>query len=263
LNDRDSVFKAIQGSSAVFGVTNCKFRWLGNIRPTLTSTVWEKNSSEAEIAQGKAMADAAKATGTEHFIWSSLPNVSKETNGKLTEVLHFDSKAAVETYIRSINLPASFFMPGFFMSNIAFKANDKGVLAWTTPFKKDTKVPLLDAAGDTGAFVAAALLDGKPSGKRILGSSGYATVDDIVATWAKVTGKEAVANTIPLEVYKSFLPPAFAEDLGGNMQLVISPGYYVGEPASGVDDTVALVAKTGAGKLTSWEDFVKKTAAKA
>jgi uncharacterized protein YbjT (DUF2867 family) len=229
----------------------------------LTVIVWEKNSADAEIAQGKAMADAAQAAGVEHFVWSSLPNVSKETNGQITEVLHFDSKAAVETYIREIGLPASFFMPGFFMSNISFKPNDKGGFAWTTPFNGDTKVPLLAAAEDTGAYVAAALLAGKPSGKRILGSSGYLTVDEIVATWSKVTKKEGVANTIPLATYKSFLPPAFADDLAGNMQLVISPGYYVGEPASGVDDTVALVAKTAAGKLTSWEDFVKKTAEKA
>jgi uncharacterized protein YbjT (DUF2867 family) len=27
LNDRDSVFKAIEGSSVVFGVTNCRFSW--------------------------------------------------------------------------------------------------------------------------------------------------------------------------------------------------------------------------------------------
>jgi hypothetical protein len=78
--------------------------------------VWEQNSTEVEIAQGKAMADASKAAGVERLIWSSLPNVSKETHGELTAVKHFDSKAAVEEYIRSIGQPASFFMPGLFMS---------------------------------------------------------------------------------------------------------------------------------------------------
>jgi uncharacterized protein YbjT (DUF2867 family) len=63
------------------------------------------------------MADASKAAGVDRFIWSSLPNVSKETHGELTAVKHFDSKAAVEEYVRGTGQPASFFMPGFFMSN--------------------------------------------------------------------------------------------------------------------------------------------------
>jgi hypothetical protein len=67
------------------------------------------------------MADACKSSGVERFIWSSLPNVSKETNGELTAVAHFDSKASVEEYVRTIGVPASFFMPGLFMSGPAFK----------------------------------------------------------------------------------------------------------------------------------------------
>jgi hypothetical protein len=38
-----------------------------------------------------------------------------ETHGKLTLVRHFDSKAKVEEYARSIGVPSSFFMPGPFM----------------------------------------------------------------------------------------------------------------------------------------------------
>jgi NmrA-like family len=94
---------------------------------------WEKMSQEIEINQGKNIADACKATNVERFIWSSLPNVSKgslpyrlgcssleadlktETHGKFTLVRHFDSKAKVEEYTRSIGVPSSFFMPGPFM----------------------------------------------------------------------------------------------------------------------------------------------------
>ncbi|KAF2427659.1 NmrA family transcriptional regulator [Tothia fuscella] len=248
LNDRDSVCAAIKGSSVVFGVTN----------------FWEQNSTEVEIAQGKAMADASKDTGVERFIWSSLPNVTKETNGENTSVLHFDSKAAVESYAREIGVPLTVFMPGFFMSNIDFQGpNDEGAYAWTSPFKPETKVPLLEPAVDTGAFVAAALLAGDSTlGKRILGASGYVTASDIAKVWSEATGKKGSLNSIPLDVFKSFLPPSIADDLAGNMQLVISPGYYVGEPASGVDDSVKLVKDNGL-KLTSWKEFVEKKNATA
>jgi len=70
LNDRDSIFTAVKGSSVVFGVTN----------------YWEKMSMELEIAQGKNIADACKETKVERFVWSSLVNVTKETHGKITSV---------------------------------------------------------------------------------------------------------------------------------------------------------------------------------
>jgi hypothetical protein len=41
------------------------------------------------------------------------------TNGELTTVHHYDSKAAVEEYIRGLSFPSSvFFLPGFFMQNV-------------------------------------------------------------------------------------------------------------------------------------------------
>jgi uncharacterized protein YbjT (DUF2867 family) len=73
-----------------------------------------------EVAQGKAVADAARAAGVSLFIWSSLPNVTKFSNGELTTVHHFDSKAKVEEYIRTLSFPSSvFIMTAFFMQNIS------------------------------------------------------------------------------------------------------------------------------------------------
>lgn len=63
------------------------------------------------------MADAAVAAGATLLIWSSLPNVTKMTDGKMTGVKHFDSKANVEEYIRTLPIKAMFFMPGWFMQN--------------------------------------------------------------------------------------------------------------------------------------------------
>ena len=63
------------------------------------------------------MADAAVATGASLLIWSSLPHISKISNGKFTKVYHFDSKAEVEIYIRGLPIKSVFYMAGFYMQN--------------------------------------------------------------------------------------------------------------------------------------------------
>lgn len=61
LNDKASLVRAMEGSYAVFTVTN----------------YWEKMDMGLEIDQGKSLADAAKETGVQHYIWSSLLNITK------------------------------------------------------------------------------------------------------------------------------------------------------------------------------------------
>jgi uncharacterized protein YbjT (DUF2867 family) len=102
MDDHASLVKAIKGSSIVFGVTN----------------FWETGDPEKEFQQGKNLVDACKENNVERFIFSSLPYVSKASNGKNTRVAHFDSKARVEEYATSVGVPSSFYMPGPFMSFI-------------------------------------------------------------------------------------------------------------------------------------------------
>ena len=56
LDDVESLKKAFAGVDGVFGVTN----------------FWEHFSGEKEKAQAKNIADAAKAAGVKHVIWSTL-----------------------------------------------------------------------------------------------------------------------------------------------------------------------------------------------
>lgn len=63
------------------------------------------------------MADTTVATEAELFIWCSLTNVTVMTQGKLTYVEHFDSKAQVETYIRGLPIKSVFYMAAFYMQN--------------------------------------------------------------------------------------------------------------------------------------------------
>jgi uncharacterized protein YbjT (DUF2867 family) len=246
LNDASTLKNAVKGAYAVFAVTN----------------FWESHSADVEIKQGKAIADAAKEAGVQHFVWSSLLNVTELSKGALPGVTHFDSKAKVEAYIRQIGLPATFFLPGFYMSNLpggmfrqAPPNND-----WTLglPIPASTPVPLLDTAGDTGKFVKGILLNReKTLGKRIYGATDYYTLGQMVEQFKELypeAGKTAKIAELPHQVFKDILgksgmPEEEAEELLQNMRLMNEYGYYGG---ASLDESHTILVD----KLTTWKEFM-------
>ncbi|RDL42492.1 uncharacterized protein BP5553_02471 [Venustampulla echinocandica] len=247
LNDAASVKSAIKGAYAVFGVTN----------------YWEDRSSDLEFKQGKTMADAAKECGVQHFVWSSLLNITELSKGALPKVSHFDSKAAVEKYIRSIGIPATFFLPGFYMSNLPGgmfrQVPPNNDWALSLPIPSSSQVPLLDTAGDTGKFVKGILLNReKVLGKRILGATDYYTLDELVEQFKKVfpeAGKTAKAVELPHQTFKDILgsagmPEENQEEMLQNMRLLHEFGYYGGADLKESHEILV-------DKLTTWEEFMK------
>lgn len=136
MDAKDSLKAALQGSHTVFLVTN----------------YWETANADTERTQVKNVTDVAKEVGVQHLIFSSLLNVTEATNGRLTHVPHFDSKADVEQYIRDSGVPATFYLPGYYMSNLkmSIQKGQDGSLTWALPVGKDTKFPLIDIKSDTG-----------------------------------------------------------------------------------------------------------------
>lgn len=64
-------------------------------------------------------------------------------------------------------------------------------------------------------------------------------------------GKPAQAVHISDDEFKSFLPPAAAQELLENMKLLEGPGYYAGES---LEPSLALLEE----KPTTWKEFVEK-----
>jgi uncharacterized protein YbjT (DUF2867 family) len=260
-NDKASLVKALQGSYAVFAVTN----------------YWEKGNKEVELRQGKNTVDAAKETGVQHFIWSSLLNVTKISGGKLAHVNHFDSKAEVEEYARQSGIPATFYLPGLYMSNFP---GDKGMLrpspqnkgAYTLAFPSGEPgtthvLPLLDTHRDTGKFVKAIV--GKRDqllGERVYGAAQYISAADLVETFSRAyPGEEAAGRKpafveVPPDTFKGFLrtgagmSEAAAEELTENMLLLTQPGYYGG---AALESSHAILEDP----LTTWDEFVRSAPA--
>ncbi|KAI1267622.1 NmrA-like family protein [Xylariaceae sp. FL1019] len=242
LNDKASIVKALAGADTAFAVTN----------------YWEKMDMKLEEQQGRNIADAAKETGLKHLIWSSLLNIEKLTNGKLAHVYHFDSKANVEEYIRELGIPATFFMPGFYMPNISggmlSKQGDNYVLSM--PIAASSPIPLYDPA-DTGKYIKA-IVQNKEAllGKRFLGATEYLTAQEVLDTFKSLypeAGKTAGYYELPKEAFYGYMsstgmPPHAVDEMYENMVLMQDFGYYGGEP---LDESHKYVED----ELTSWGQY--------
>lgn len=262
MSSQESLASAVKGAHTVFVVTN----------------FWESRSAAIELAQGKAVTDACKVAGVQHLIFSSLLNITDISQGRLPNISHFDGKADIEKYIRQSGVPATFVLPGMFMSGFIsmFRKNDDGVYALTLPVSGETaKIPLLDAGADMGKyfplpgftrssdsnnsegkFVKAAIKS-YPSllGQHIYAANNYLTPAEAVSQFSEVIGKPAVFQQLPNEVYKSFLPAPVAQELLENMLLFGDAGYY-----GGADLTASLNLVDE--KPTSWKEYVEKSKAK-
>ncbi|KZL88075.1 NmrA-like family protein [Colletotrichum incanum] len=189
------------------------------------------------------------------------------SNGVLPDVYHFDSKAAVEEYIRTTSLPSTFFLPGFYMSNLPggmFRQTPPdNAWALTLPIPASSPIPFFDAAADTGKFVKGIVLNReKVLGKRILAATAYTTAGEAVEVFKKVypeAGKTARYNEASHDDFrKAFIsmgmPDFAAEEMLQNMRLLNEFGYYGGEK---LDESHAIVED----KLTTWEEHVKTSKA--
>lgn len=199
---------------------------------------------------------------------------SAVTNGKLPHVYHFDSKALAEDYVRTLDLPATtFFMPGFFMSNLPggmFRQLPQANNAWTLalPMPETAPIPLFDPE-DTGKWIKAILLSHDATvgnGKQVYAATTYTTPQEIVAAFrnafpetAGSTGASfvSVPHAAFLETLQGTGMPAFAaEELLENMRLMDEGGYYGGK---GLEESHALLVKGDT--LTTWDEFMKKASA--
>lgn len=245
LSSRSSVDAALKDAHTVFLVTN----------------FWETMSHETEIAQGKTVADAAKAAGVQHLIFSSLNNITETSKGKLTHVLHFDGKNDVEKYIRSSGVPATFVLPGYYMSNFLqfMPKGEDGVYTLALPIDGEkAQFPLLDTEADMGKFVKPALvhgagLSGVKDG-RILAAVDYYTPSRILEEFEKASGKKTRFVKLDYDTYKTYLPKGAEDELLENHLALEEPGYYAGED---LGPSVKLVKSCGE-EVTSWSEFVKK-----
>ncbi len=179
LDHQASLEHALQGVSGVFSVQSFQ------------------DGLDAEIREGKAVADAAKTAGIEHFVYSSAGSAERQTG-----IPHVDSKFQIEEYVRSLGLPATIMRPVFFFYNYEMMRStiEQGTIA--SPLNPDTKLQQLSEE-DYGEMVAEVFE--RPAdfvNRAIEVASVEMTMPEVAATFGRVLGKPVEYHQISFEDFE-------------------------------------------------------------
>ena len=214
VDDVESLKKAYRGAYGAYCVT----------------FFWAHFSPEKEMAEARAMAEAAKHANLRHVIWSTLEDTRKwvplsdnrmpTLQGKY-KVPHLDSKGAANHVFTDLGLPVTFLLTSFYWENLIFfgmgpKKGADGKLAITLPMG-DKKLPGI-ATEDIGKCAYGIFKKGKEYiGKTVGIAGGHPTGAEMAASLGRALGREVRYNDVPPEVYRGLGFPG-AEDLGNMFQ---------------------------------------------
>ena len=214
LDSPGSLKKAFAGAYGVFCLTN----------------FWEHFSPEKELAQAISQAQAAKDTGVQHVIWSTLEDTRKwvplsdhrmpTLMGKY-KVPHFDSKGEADAEFTKRGVPTTFLLTSFYWDNLIHfgmgpKKGPDGALAFTLPMD-DKKLPGI-AAEDIGACALGIFKKGREYIGKTVGIAGeHLTGQQMAAALAKALGHTVRYHAVTPEMYRRLGFPG-AEDLGNMFQ---------------------------------------------
>ena len=204
-DDRASLDAAFKGAHGVFSVQNY---WLPNV------------GREGEVRQGKAVAEAAKAAGVQHFVYSSVGAAQRGMGQE-----HFDSKYEIEQHIQALGLPYTILRPVAFMENYNWRRPQITNGAFSSFGLGPDKRTQLIAVDDIGAFTALAFENPQAYlGKTIELAGDEPTETQIAATFSKVIGRPvtlaapqmpAGASPTPemMAMFRFFSGPAYDADI--------------------------------------------------
>jgi uncharacterized protein YbjT (DUF2867 family) len=178
LEDAAGIKKALEGATSLFAVTT------------------PFGGTDAEIRQGVAAADAAKAAGV-HLLFTSVGSANRQTG-----VPHFDSKYEVEKHIAKISVRATILAPVAFMENLYFIKEQlaKGIYAAALP---PARALAQVAVADIGAVAVRVLEDASRfTGKRFDLAGDELTGNDAMSILSRVTGRNFTYYQVPLDVVR-------------------------------------------------------------
>lgn len=210
----EKVLAAMQGAYGAFCVT----------------FFWAHFSPEQEGAEAKCMAEAAKAAGLKHVIWSTLEDTrlsvplhddSMPTLMGKYKVPHFDAKGESNRYFIETGVPTTFLLTSFYWENLIYfgmgpKRGEDGALAITFPMGGNRLSGI--CAEDIGKCAYGIFKKGPEMIGKTVGIAGeHITCENMAKALTKALGEEVRYNAIPAEVFRSFGFPG-AEDLGNMFQ---------------------------------------------
>jgi len=191
-DDEASLRTALAGVSAAFSVQ----QWT------------EKGGTAAEELHGKRFADAVKASGSPHLVYSSAEGVERKSG-----LGHYESKRAIEQHIRDLKLPATILRPVGFMDAFGAPAMQRGMFLgmFRANLGLSHRVQFV-ATYDIGWFAARALEDPERYAGRVIPLAGdELSVGEILTTFKTVTGHKPWVAPIPAFLAKKMMPKEFLD----------------------------------------------------
>lgn len=183
MNDPETLRQAMRGMDTVFAIT----------------TPYE-GGIDAEIRQGKILADEVQKARVKHFVFSSVCNSDRNTG-----IPHFDSKYKIEQYIKSSKLPYTIIRPVFFMENYLSEwwmpGLQQGKLDMALPASRELQhIALADIAG-----FAVLVMERREQflGRSIDIASDEITEAQVVNILSRVSGLNIQYREIPLNALAS------------------------------------------------------------
>ncbi len=224
VDDVESLKKAFAGAYGAYCVT----------------FFWNHFSPAKEVANATAMAEAAKAAGIQHVIWSTLEDTRKfvplsddrmpTLQGKY-KCPHFDAKGEADHVFTDLGLPVTFLLTTFYWDNAIYfgmgpQRSPDGKLAITFPLG-DKKMAGI-AAGDIGKCAYGIFKGGSKWIGKTVGIAGeLLTATEMAAAYTKALGQEVGYNAVTPAAYRGFGFPG-AEDLGNMFQFYADFEEYFG-----------------------------------
>ncbi|MFO1317685.1 MAG: NmrA/HSCARG family protein [Burkholderiales bacterium] len=214
VDDEASLVRALTGAYGAYFVT----------------FFWAHLSPEKEMAEARHMANAAKAAGVRHVIWSSLEDTRRfvplsdprmpTLQGKY-KVPHFDAKGEADRYFKDAGVPTSFLYASFYWENlIHFGAGPKpgpdGALYFTL-CTGDAKMAGV-ASEDIGRVAYGIFKAGDRYVGKTVGVAGeHLTGGEMAAAMTRALGREVRWNPVTPDAYRAFGFPG-ADELGNMFQ---------------------------------------------
>jgi uncharacterized protein YbjT (DUF2867 family) len=214
LDDPASLKQAFTGCWGAFCVTN----------------FWEHGDPEKETRQAKHLADAAKAAGIQHVIWSTLEDTRRwmkldddrmpTLHGKY-KVPHLDAKGEADQYFVESGVPFTLLETSFYWENFIYfgsgpQKTPDGRYALTFPLD-DKKLPGI-STDDIGKCAYGIFKNsGQYAGKTVGISGEHLTGEQMANAMKQALGKDVFYNAVTPETFRSFPFPG-ADDLGNMFQ---------------------------------------------
>ena len=166
-----------------------------------------------EIVQGKLAIQAAKNTGVDHFIWSTLPNVEAISNGEF-DAPSFTNKAKVDEFVSNAGFEHfTFVQAPFYFQNfsglMAPQPQQDGSVGWALPIDPTKKVVHMADINDLGKVAAGAFLNPEKvgDGSYLSVAAGLFSFNDVLDAF-KANGQDYTFTEVPKEVFETLFEGA-------------------------------------------------------